>query len=177
MPGAEIGNTGQARKMAPAAWRWHAGCFLPPQSQHRCLRTQRGSNTMKKLGLTIFAAAALTLPLAAQVTTALRADIPFEFVVRNMTAAPGKYVITFRDGSVVQLVGSQCYYLLEGNPDGPSTVSQEPKLVFHRYGDRYFLSQIRTASTSHNFPMSRVERELKRAASGHIQTEMVLAMR
>jgi hypothetical protein len=131
---------------------------------------------MKKLGFTIFAAAVLVLPLCAQVAT-IRADIPFEFVVRNMTAAPGKYVITFRDGSVVQLVGSQCYYLLEGNPDGPSTVSQEPKLVFHRYGDRYFLSQIRTASTSHNFPMSRVERELKRAAAGHIQTEMVLAMR
>jgi hypothetical protein len=34
---------------------------------------------MKKLWLTILAAAALTLPLAAQVAETIRMDIPFEF--------------------------------------------------------------------------------------------------
>ena len=128
---------------------------------------------MKKLGFTIFAAAVLVLPLCAQVAT-IRADIPFEFVVRNTTAAPGKYAITFRDGSVVQLVGSRSYYLLAATSGDPYTTSQEPKLVFRRYGDQYFLSRIQTTSTSHDFPLSRVERELKKTAAA---TEIVLAMR
>src|SRR5208283_1851811 len=77
-PGVKTGDTGQAQKRAPAAWRRRSGCFPAPQSQPRCLKTQRGSNTVKKLRFMAFAAAALALPLGAQVTKTLRADIPFE---------------------------------------------------------------------------------------------------
>jgi hypothetical protein len=133
---------------------------------------------MKKLWLTIFAAAALALPLCAQVGNPVRVDIPFAFAVENTTAAPGTYVVTSQFGSVVLLAGSRSYYL-QTSPIGPSTSPQGPKLVFHRYGNRYFLAQIWTGSRSGNFPMSRVERELTKtaAAAGQTQTEIVLAMR
>lgn len=131
---------------------------------------------MKQLGFTIFAAAALVLPLCAQDVT-LRADIPFEFVARNTTVPPGQYVIKLQAGPVVKFVGSDSYPFF-ANPAGPG--SHEAKLVFHRYGNRYFLSQIWTTTTSRELPMSRVERELKDetvAAAPRIQTEIVLAMR
>ena len=133
---------------------------------------------MKKLGLTILAVAVLALPLCAQVATTVRTDIPFEFVVGNTTVAPGQYVIKFLSGPVVQLAGNDCYYL-QANPDDPYGSTGEPKLVFHRYGDQYFLSRIATASTTRDFPVSRTERELIKTAGarGQSRTEIVLAMR
>ena len=135
---------------------------------------------MKKLGLTIFAAAALALPLCAQVAT-VRADIPFEFMVGSTTVAPGQYLIRFLNGPVVQLAGNDTYYL-QANPDDASGSSEEPKLVFHHYGDQYFLSRIATTSTSRDFPMSRTERELKKTAATagrtqQAQTVIVVAKR
>jgi hypothetical protein len=134
---------------------------------------------MKKLGFTIFATAVLALPLCAQLTTSLRADIPFEFVVGNTTVPSGQYVVSARTGSpVVQLEGSKTYHLLSST-DESYTIWQEPKLIFHRYGNQYFLSRISTTSTGRDLPPSRVERELKKAlaAARQMPTEIVLAMR
>lgn len=132
---------------------------------------------MKKLGFTILAAAVLALPLCAQVAT-VRADIPFEFAVGHATVAPGQYVIRFLNGPVVQLVGHDSYYV-QANPDELYASPQKPKLVFLRYGNQYFLSQIVTASTSRDFPVSRVEREMQKtaAAAGQIQTQIIVAAR
>jgi hypothetical protein len=79
---------------------------------------------------------------------------------------------------MVQLAGSHVC-LAQTSPHSFYKSSQEPKLVFHRYGNQYFLSQIWTTSESRDFPMSRAERELKKniAAGGQVQTEFVLAMR
>jgi hypothetical protein len=134
---------------------------------------------MKKLGLTIFAAAVLALPLSAQVTRTFQADIPFEFLAGNTTVAPGQYVIASQTGSpTVHLRGSKSYYLLS-NPSQYDATSQEAKLVFHRYGDQYFLSRISTASEGRDIPPSRVERELTKtaAAAGQKPAEIVVAMR
>ena len=134
---------------------------------------------MKELGFRIVSAAVLLLPLCGQVATyRAGADIPFEFVVRNTTVPSGTYVIKFEAQSV-EFVGRHSYRFVV-NPVGPYTGSHEPKLVFHRYGNRYFLAQVRTNSTSRDVPMSRVEHELKIkpvASARQIQTEIVLAMR
>jgi len=131
---------------------------------------------MKKLELTIFAVAVLALPLCAQVST-VKVDIPFEFVAGNATVAPGQYDVKFLSGSVVQLTGKDSYYLI-ANPDDPSGRSDQPKLVFTRFGDQYFLSRIAFASTSRDFAPSRTERELaKSAATRQARQEIVIAMR
>jgi hypothetical protein len=137
---------------------------------------------MKTLGFAILAVAVLGLPLCAQHAT-LRADVPFEFGVRSTTAPPGTYVIRLLDGPLVQLqVGNDCYYF-HANSDSaysPNSGSQEPKLVFNRYEDQYFLSQIWTGATKRDVPMSRTERELRKnttAAARPVRTEVLLAMR
>jgi len=153
------------------------GVFSAPATTMQVSEDTEGDFTVKRLGFTIFAAAVLAVPLCAQVASTARADIPFEFAVWNTTAAPGTYAITFQSGfSVVQLAGSQSYYL-QTSSIRSYTSPQEPKLVFHRYGDQYFLSQIWTTSTRRDFSMSRKERELKKIAAAAAQTEIVLAMR
>jgi hypothetical protein len=136
---------------------------------------------VKKLGLTIFAAAALTLPLGAQVTQAIRADIPFEFVVGNTTEPAGAYLFSNQaaEGTVLmQPLGGTGGHILVTSPYSSSTSPQGPKLVFHRYGNQYFLSRVVTTWTGRDIPMSARERETRKttvAAARQMQTEIVLA--
>jgi hypothetical protein len=138
---------------------------------------------VKKLGFTILAAAALALPLSAQVAAeTVNIDIPFEFVVGTTTAPAGTYVFSSPAGKPMvrmQLVGTEGSFLLT-NPESVYKSPQVPKLIFHRYGNQYFLSWIGTTSTSRDIPMSRLEREAKKttvAAARQMQTEIVLATR
>jgi len=137
---------------------------------------------VKKLRFTILAAAALTLPLGAQVTEPIRANIPFQFVVAGTTAPAGTYVFSFpvAEGSVcMQLIGTGGRFFVT-NPDSAYTSPQKAKLVFHRYGNQYFLSQIGTTSSSRDIPPSPKEREAEKttvAGGRQMQTEIVLATR
>ncbi len=137
---------------------------------------------MRKLALTIFAAAALTLPLSAQVTNTIRVDIPFEFVVARTTAPAGTYVFSLPEGEGmvrIRLVGTDGSFFVT-NPASANTSPQESKLIFHRYGNQYFLSRIGTTSSSRDIPPSPKEREANKttvAAGRQMQTEIVLATR
>ncbi len=132
---------------------------------------------MTKLGLTIIAAAVLVFPLCAQEAT-FRVDIPFEFSIHSTTVPPGTYDLRLLDGPAVQLgVGGQRYVF---HVNTAYSSQHGPKLVFHRYGNQYFLSRIITSSSSRDVPMSHVERELKKAsvaAARPIQPDILLAMR
>ena len=117
---------------------------------------------MRTLRLTIVAVAALALPLSAQVVNTIQADIPFEFVVGNTVAPTGTYVFSFDAPAVrVQLVGAAGRFVMTGPPVAYRNL-QTPRLVFHRYGKQYFLSQIGSATASRDVPMSAQEREARK---------------
>lgn len=100
----------------------------------------------------------------------LRADIPFDFVVANQKLPAGKYSI----GRAIQNSGDSV--LLISSVDGRvhafrwSTAVEsrflktKGTLVFTRYGDQYFLSQVwpARASTGRQLYKSRSEREIQR---------------
>jgi hypothetical protein len=136
---------------------------------------------MKRLWLTVFATAVLALPLAAQ--KYVQVDIPFEFVVGNTTAPAGTYEFSLpRDpgGQVRMRMGSTADRFFQANPETTTGIPQVPKLVFHRYGNQYFLSRIGTMFSSRDLPPSRLEREARKAgvARGQqMQTGIVLATR
>ena len=136
---------------------------------------------MKKAVATGFITAALlvmaiiTAGVSAQAQSLqykLTADIPFEFTVTGEKLPAGNYSVsraTEASGDTVLQVRST---------DGQSTVTRfsipvftfNPKdkgrLVFHRYGDDYFLSEVWPAGggTGRTFPKSHKERELERKA-------------
>jgi hypothetical protein len=102
----------------------------------------------------------------------VKADIPFDFVVDKQTMPKGQYnvetigsagssvlLITSADGTAKKLeTVHSCRSVL--NPEGS-------KLVFHRYGQDYFLSEVWSAAadSGYEFRQGRLEKELAKASS------------
>jgi len=122
---------------------------------------------MKTNVLRVILAAGLFTAVAvgahAQTLDALVVDVPFDFVAANTTMPAGTYTIDrveFNDPINLQLRSA----------DGRSSVftsgilnpqsNAMPKLVFNRYGDRYFLHEIWTAGGVHEFARSRAEKKV-----------------
>ena len=134
---------------------------------------------MKRLVLAILTVAALAVPVCAQPPAAV-VDIPFGFMAGNAAMPAGSYTVNIpADSSWVGLVDPDLHtHLLNGIPGGNPSGPNAPVLVFHRYGDQYFLSEIRTPSRSRELRESPMEREAETTASaGRANREVVLAMR
>ncbi len=104
---------------------------------------------MKKLMLNIVGAlslcAILGVPnLSAQVNRTLVANIPFDFTVMDLHFSAGTYTVTSESPQSVICIrgqnGSSMFAL--ALPAQTNKVQQEGKLVFHQYGNQYFLSKI-----------------------------------
>jgi hypothetical protein len=110
-------------------------------------------------------------------TTNLKADVPFKFVVAGRAMPNGEYTIRTLNGIDHALViGS------EGQKPSiflaHSCVSLKPvksKLVFTRYGDQYFLSEIWTEGNEAGYQLTKSRREVEMARSDSPETVMVLA--
>jgi hypothetical protein len=124
-------------------------------------------------GVLALAAMATTRVVQAQET--LRANIPFDFVAGNTSLPAGEYL--------VEASGPTHVLLLIGRKDAISSVfintnaavsagpQSESKLVFNRYGDRYFLSQVWTAGNSTGRQLMKTAREKEIALTSKIETE------
>jgi hypothetical protein len=127
---------------------------------------------MKKQALKTFTMLNLLLILtavsaSAQFQQSKVAKIPFSFIVGGRTLPAGEYTVkpNRRDHDDVWLVQSG-----DGHASALFTtmsvrsieVQEKSKLVFHKYGDRYFLSQIWSLgdSSGRELLMHRLEREL-----------------
>lgn len=97
-------------------------------------------------------AAVLALTLVAFVTLAatpshaqalIKADVPFSFSAGYGVLPAGEYSIT-RTAHMALLLssGPRGIELMMANTIDQRTDSDTPKLVFHRYGDEYFLAEI-----------------------------------
>ena len=141
---------------------------------------------MKKQALRTFTMLSLVLMLTAvsvcaQSERSKFTNIPFNFIVGQKTLPAGEYTVepNRKDSHNVWLVQSR-----EGNatalfatmPVRANQTQEETKLVFHRYGDQYFFSQIWTlgGNTGRELLMPRLEREL---AKNGIEREKVVVTR
>lgn len=137
----------------------------------------------KKTLVPLFAMLAVLLMVVAADAQSLngnmmKAKVPFSFMVNQKEMPAGDYT--------VKLVGSGPRYLVisdeRGNlttalPNGvlASRVSKKATLVFHRYGDRYFLSQVwgQGQDLGHELPQSKREKEI--LAQSQRKDEVVVA--
>ena len=125
---------------------------------------------MKRQGLTLLVLALALVPAmaVAQLNSAtIKADVPFAFTVADQTIPAGT--------CLVRAAGSNSDALWIGNEADKvaayalplRTESLEPSertvIVFHKYGDRYFLSSIERSGTSAGYKMreTKVEKELR----------------
>jgi len=113
----------------------------------------------------------------------LKAEIPFEFGAGGAALSPGEYTIQQASGASQHVIhvraeeGSTSAILV-GNSTWRAKTPQRSELVFNKYGDRYFLREVRVEGMSGGwqFPTTRAERELTRQAS-RFEVVTVLARR
>lgn len=124
--------------------------------------------------LVMMVAALLAAPLV-MAQNGLIADIPFPFITAGKTQVAGEWVLTV-------LPTSGQHVLALKNTDGRDGVlilanswyrpaAAQPSLTFNRYGDRYFLSEIRMPGTTgfYIFP-DKQEKDLRLAGMKPEQT-------
>ncbi len=92
-------------------------------------------------------------------------DIPFPFTVANQSLPPGRYTITPVNQTLLRIFDShnQGTVILAHSTDAMAAEATG-RMVFHRYGDAYFLSEVwdPTSGTGHQLFESRAETELTR---------------
>jgi hypothetical protein len=120
---------------------------------------------MKKQLFTLLGLGLLFATASAYAQTALQANVPFNFIVAGNTLPAGEYTIRSLDTNARVLVirgSDESQKMVMANSCASAKPSDTTKLVFHRYGDRYFLSQIWTAGNSSGaeLPPSRRESEV-----------------
>ena len=107
----------------------------------------------------------------AQSTKKVVADIPFEFVVGDRTMASGEYILKANGMQSQALMiqsrdAKSSAIRLTNAIERPRSQAHETKarLVFHRYGQRYFLAQVWSGadSTGRQLLESRQERAIER---------------
>jgi hypothetical protein len=134
---------------------------------------KKGGFMRKKmlLALAMLSAVALTAvaPAFAQDQERVKANIPFAFNVGSKTLPAGNYEVrgVFAKSLVIQNEATEqaAMALTMSAPPKPISGNAEASLVFHKYGDRYFLSEIRTWNDARTVPASKLERQTAREAS------------
>ena len=70
------------------------------------------------------------------------ADVPFAFTVGGKTLPAGRYIVKPADEHAVRIFRPQTTGIFVSTHAAVKTSSEQTKLVFHRYGDTYFLSAV-----------------------------------
>jgi hypothetical protein len=104
--------------------------------------------------------------IVAQSSPAGRADIPFGFYVRDTVLPAGSYTVRETNNQgVVQIqnndTGKSIVVMAPPNRSGNTA---DPKLVFNKYGNRYFLSELwlEGAAAVDCVSMGKLEREISK---------------
>jgi hypothetical protein len=118
-----------------------------------------------------------------QAQSRLNADVPFAFSLQDRAMAAGNYQIIERSAQVLEVrnLDSQHGQLLIKQMSLQSSKEESPKLVFHKYGDQYFLSAIWYGDGHYGagFAESKREKEVKMAGNALPNTPetVVVAMK
>ena len=132
---------------------------------------------MKKQALKTFTMFGLLLMLtaisvSAQSERSKTTTIPFDFIVGQKILPAGEYTVrpNRKDSANVWLLQSRDGHastLFTTMPVQASKTQEEAKLVFHKYGEQYFLSQIWTLgdATGRELMTRRLEREVAKNAA------------
>ncbi|MGB7555468.1 MAG: hypothetical protein WBM04_13940 [Candidatus Korobacteraceae bacterium] len=115
-------------------------------------------------------AVALTVGVSfAQAQSRVNADVPFAFTLQDKAMPAGNYQIIARSAQVLEVrsLDSQHGQLLIKQMAVQSNKDQSPKLVFHKYGDQYFLTQIWYGDSRNGvgFAESKREKEISMASN------------
>jgi hypothetical protein len=135
------------------------------------------SYTTRILTLTAFAFV-LTAAVAKAQPTDTITKVPFTFNVGASVMPPDTYRVS-QLGShtdVFLISGFRHSAVLLSQPDGRTT-DDSPRLVFHRYGDGYFLREVRLAGNrGFSLPETRQERDAQERIAARSRPEVIVVL-
>lgn len=136
---------------------------------------------MKKQVVGIFATLTLLLALGiagvyAQSGLRIKANIPFDFSARATKLTAGEYSVETTASHLVLLRGPEGDMFIQTIGVESRSTSGQARLVFNKYGEKYFLSQIWRDGDTRGLevPQSKAERELAKMASAPALETIVL---
>ena len=138
-----------------------------------------------KYATRIFALVMMMTPLLASAqlssSQSLKANVPFRFRVGNTVIPAGKCIVQ-RAGLdprtlIIMNSGAKASSFLTSSMSQVGRASTKNALVFHRYGERYFLAGVKLegSTTLYQIPEGKAEAEL-RAQNSTGQEETLLAL-
>jgi len=111
----------------------------------------------------LFSALAFAAAMSAQVQQKMNADIPFDFKVGASVFSAGHYMVTSPLPGIIELRESDSKQIatITTHSAESLTSTEKGKLVFHRYADVYYLSQVWGAGQTEGreLPRSDADRE------------------
>jgi hypothetical protein len=133
---------------------------------------------MKTRALVMAAVMALTAIASTRIAQAqelMVVNIPFDFVAGNSKLPAGEYSVkTSGPTNTLILIArndSAASAFINTNAAVASEPKTESKLIFNRYGDRYFLSQVWTAGNSSGRQLLKSDREKEMAQVAKNETQ------
>ena len=118
----------------------------------------------KHTALLLVTLVGLTGLLNAQTSATVKTQVPFTFVA-NGTAIPAgecTIAVVVNGRTLLSISGGEQHVYALPIADVSPNAHKKTALVFHQYGDRYFLTSIkREGGIGYRFPASRLEHELQ----------------
>lgn len=139
---------------------------------------------MKKQALAVFAMVTLLITLSGGSSYGhpfgfgVRADIPFDFVVGTKTLPKGTYTVKLLETSQNVLVirgqdNNEAAFAGSITVSAEDTEDNSPKLTFHRYGNRYFLSQVWSGARLAGQELRKSPQEREHLSEGRLGPEVI----
>jgi hypothetical protein len=136
---------------------------------------------MKKQLLHIIGAALLAAVVVhAQTTQKLIVNVPFSFSAGKTILSPGEYTVNLAvaPGALgLQSADHKSTAVVMGISAESREKHDQAKLIFKRYGDQYFLSQVWPASSGIGREIPPTSREREAALSAAVRSEVVVLAR
>ncbi len=124
-------------------------------------------------GLLVLSSMAATQVARAQET--MVADIPFAFTAGNATLPAGEYRVQKLDGNsavlLIRCSDASAAAMVITNAAQAKELQSQSKLVFKRYDNRYFLSQVWTAGSIRGRQLSKSPQEKELAQTARLETK------
>ena len=133
--------------------------------------------------LMIIALALIVSVPMTQAQARAKANVPFEFSLNHQMMPAGNYEISSEGNKLLEvrnLDNMKACLVIESVHVQASQTSEAPhaKLVFHRYGDQYFLAEIWDGSAlGIRLPESKHEKELQLSSNAPQPETVVIAMK
>jgi len=131
--------------------------------------------------LAMLAVALMVIMPLAQAQSRVKANVPFAFSMSERSLPAGNYQIISLSDAVLEVWNSDAQHgqLLPRQMWVKSNRIEHAKLVFHKYGDQYFLSEIWDGQSDTGVQLSESKREKETKIAGNSNTleTVVVAMK